>query len=62
MGERKTFATTIDADIMKEFKVACVKNEAKMNDVLEALMNAYTSGEIKISQEVKVTIQKAQKK
>ena len=62
MGERKTFATTIDVDVVKSFKMACVNNEAKMNEVLEALMKAYTAGELKISQKIQVTIRGTKQK
>jgi hypothetical protein len=41
MGERKTFTTTIDSDIQKRFRLACVQNETRMNDVLEILMTQY---------------------
>ena len=45
---RKTFTTTIDEDIQKNFKITCVKNEVKMNDVLEAFMKAYSAGEFSL--------------
>ena len=41
MGERKTFTTTIDSEIQKRFRLACVQNEKRMNDVLEILMEQY---------------------
>ena len=44
MGERKTFTTTIDVDIWKAFKIACVTNDVNMNDVMEHVMKAYTAG------------------
>lgn len=34
--------TTIDEDIILNFKVACVKNKLDMNEVLEILMKAYS--------------------
>lgn len=43
---RKTFATTIDVKISKQFKIACIKNEKAMNDVLEELMKLYVEGKI----------------
>ena len=45
---RKPFTTTIDDAIQKDFKIACIKNDANMNDVLEELMKRYSSGELKI--------------
>lgn len=42
---RKTFTTTIDDDIQKDFKAACAKNGVKMNDVLEAFMKGYKEGD-----------------
>lgn len=43
---RKAFSTSIDIDVTKEFKVACVQNDVNMNDVLEELMKMYTEGKI----------------
>ncbi len=51
---RKTFTTTIEEDVQKNFKLQCVKNEIKMNDVLEAFMKAYSEGEFKIEIELKI--------
>lgn len=41
---RKRFMTTIDENILQEFKVACVKNKLDMNEVLEILMELYSDG------------------
>jgi len=41
---RKRFATTVDEEILQDFKVACVKNKLDMNEVLEILMQAYSDG------------------
>lgn len=41
---RIRFTTTIDEEILHEFKVACVKNKLGMNDALEILMQAYSDG------------------
>lgn len=41
MGKRKSFTTTIDSDIQKQFKLACVERDEKMNDVLERFMIYY---------------------
>lgn len=51
---RKTFTTTIDEDIQKDFKIACVQNEVKMNDVLEAFMKSYINGEFTLELEPKL--------
>lgn len=45
---RKRFTTTIDPNILLEFKVACVKNSLGMNEVLEILMGAYSDGIINL--------------
>ena len=47
---RKRFATTIDEDIIHDFKVACVKSKLDMNEVLEILMQAYTDGVINLKE------------
>lgn len=51
---RKTFTTTIEEDIQKNFKIECTKNEVKMNDILEAFMKSYVKGEFKIETEIKI--------
>jgi len=45
---RKRVATTVNPDIWQNFKVACVKSQLDMNDVLELLMQAYSDGVIKL--------------
>ena len=50
---RKTFTTTIEEDIQKDFKKACAKNKVKMNDVLEAFMKSYIAGELEVEMELK---------
>ncbi len=47
--KRKTFATTIDSKISQEFKIACIKNNQAMNEVLEKLMVMYAEGKIDLS-------------
>jgi len=47
---RKRFATNIDRDIIQEFKVACVRSQLDMNDVLEILMQAYADGIINLKE------------
>lgn len=51
---RKTFTTTIEETVQKNFKVSCIENEVKMNDVLEAFMKAYSNGEFKVEIELKI--------
>jgi hypothetical protein len=46
VGERKTFTTTIRADIQKRFRMACVQKEMRMNDILEVLMEGYASDQM----------------
>jgi hypothetical protein len=38
---RKIFSTTIDEDILQEFKVACTIKRRNMNEVLEEFMRDY---------------------
>lgn len=45
---KKPFATSIDEDVQKDFKVECVKNNIPMNTVIELFMKAYTQGRFKI--------------
>ncbi|WP_181952785.1 hypothetical protein [Clostridium butyricum] len=45
---RKSFTTTIEENIQKNFKLSCVQNDVNMNDILEDLMKRYTSGDIKV--------------
>lgn len=47
---RKRFMTTIDEEIIQNFKVACVKNKLDMNEVLEILMSAYSDGVINLKE------------
>lgn len=41
--DRSTFTTTIDKKMQKEFKIKCMQNDKKMNDVLEKFMQNYIS-------------------
>lgn len=45
---RKNFATSIDEEISKEFKITCIKNNEPMNTVLERFMDAYSKGKFKL--------------
>ena len=42
--ERKRFVTTIDPEILLNFKVVCTKQQKSMNEVLEVLMLNYSNG------------------
>lgn len=48
--ERKRFVTTINPDILLDFKVACTRQNKDMNEVLELLMSAYSDGVISIKE------------
>lgn len=50
MKSRKRFMTTVDEDILQDFKVACVKSKLDMNEVLEILMQAYSDGVINLKE------------
>lgn len=45
---RTRFTTTINDEILTEFKVACIRNKIGMNEVLEILMDAYSDGVINL--------------
>lgn len=49
MGVRKTFATTIDETLTKEFRTACKENNQKLNEVIEAMMQAYINKDIEVN-------------
>ncbi|MBC2579107.1 hypothetical protein [Clostridium sp. DJ247] len=53
---RKTFTTTIEESIQKDFKISCNNNNVKMNDILEAFMKAYSNNEFVV--ETKFEIKK----
>lgn len=55
---RKAFTTTIEEDLQKAFKKACIENDEKMNDIIEAFMNSYIAGEFAIEKEVKFILKK----
>lgn len=48
--ERKRFVTTINPDILLEFKIACTRQHKDMNEILELLMSAYSDGVISIKE------------
>lgn len=45
---RKTFATTVEETLQDNFKQACKDKDIKMNEAIEALMQAFISKEIDI--------------
>jgi hypothetical protein len=45
---RKTFATTVEETLQDDFKTACKEKDIKINEALEALMQAFISKEIDI--------------
>lgn len=48
MAKRKAFTTTIDPEIAKAFRIACVQQDVTMNDVLENFMIRFAAGTLKI--------------
>lgn len=46
---RKQFATSIDTDILDNFKKSCDEYGLKMNTVLEALMKDFSTGNYSIT-------------
>lgn len=51
---RKSFTTTIDETVSKNFKEECLVRGDKMNEVLEAFMKAYIDGEFQLEVEFKL--------
>ena len=49
-SKRKRYNFTLVPEIQQEFKVACVKNQLDMNEVLEVLMQAYSDGIINLKE------------
>jgi len=45
---RKTFATTVEETLQEQFKNVCKQKDIKINEALEALMQAFINGEIDI--------------
>ena len=43
---RRTFTTTLDEELLKEFKEKCNNDGITYNDVLEEFMRLYLSGQI----------------
>lgn len=51
---RKTFTTTIDDNILKNFKASCSEKDVKMNDVLEAFMKEFSNDKFTVEVEYKL--------
>ena len=51
---RRTFTTTIEENIQKDFKAKCKENGDKMNDVLEAVMKEYINNKFELEVEYKL--------
>lgn len=56
---RKTFTTTIEENLQKEFKKTCAGKGERMNDVIEAFMQGYIKGDYILEKEVKYTLKKS---
>lgn len=46
--KRKRYNFTLVPEIQQDFKVACVRSQLDMNEVLEVLMQAYSDGLINL--------------
>lgn len=55
---RKSFTTNIDEDIQVKFKESCTIQGDKMNDVLEAFMEAYINGEFEVERKVSFNLKR----
>jgi hypothetical protein len=40
-GKRRTYTTTIDLDLQKQFKAKCTEKNIRMNDLLETFMKMF---------------------
>ena len=58
---RKNFATPIDEDLQSRFKTQCREQDLKMNEVIEALMEGFADGNIKIKKNVSYEIHQEDK-
>lgn len=50
LSKRKHYNFTLDPEIKQKFKIACVKNQLDMNEVLEVLIKAYSDGLINLKE------------
>ena len=55
---KKSFTTTIEDTLQDRFKDICKENNLKMNEVIEALMQAYIDGVFKVETSYSVKIVK----
>ena len=46
--KRKTFTTSIDADISGNFKISCKERGVKMNVILETFMKQFSENDFEI--------------
>lgn len=54
---RRNFGTPIDEDLQLDFKRACKERGFKQNEVVEALMQGFVDGKIKIVKKVMYDVQ-----
>ncbi len=54
---RKNFGSPVEEKLQERFKEVCKEEGFKQNEVLEALMQGYVDGKIKISKKVIYEIQ-----
>lgn len=59
---RKNFGTSIDEEVIQDFKVACVKNNESMNTVMQKFMRAYADGRFKLEIQYEGVIQQLEEK
>lgn len=59
---KKNFATSIDEQVIQDFKVACVRNNESMNTVMQKFMRAYADGRFKLEMQYEKTIQQLEEK
>ena len=45
---RKTFATTVEENLQNRFREVCKDKNLKINEVLEALMQAFINGKVDV--------------
>ena len=49
LGDRERLSTTINADVLKEFRSRCEEDGYKLSAVLEAFMKQYNIGELTLT-------------
>jgi len=59
---KRSFATPVDEEILRDFKIECAKQGFKMNEVIEILMQGFVDGEIQVMKEISYKIQQDEKK